>query len=50
MKEARVVEEVSVNKEITERNEKVKDSIRKTDVDVEKLDKNEIDQKNETVR
>ena len=37
-KEARVVEEVVVNKEATERTETVRDSVRKTDVKVEKLD------------
>lgn len=36
-KEARVVEEISVNKEVTEHEEKVKDSVRKTEVDIEKL-------------
>ena len=36
-KEARVVEEVSVNKNVTERNEKVKDSVRKTEVEIENL-------------
>jgi uncharacterized protein (TIGR02271 family) len=37
-KEARVVEEVVVNKEAKERTETVRDSVRKTDVKVEKLD------------
>ncbi len=41
-KEARVVEEVSVNKEVKERNEKVKDSVRKTEIDVEKLKKDDL--------
>ena len=36
-KEARVVEEVRLNKEVTERDETVRDTVRKTDVDVEKL-------------
>ena len=36
-KEARVVEEISVNKDVTERNEKVKDSVRKTEVEIEDL-------------
>ena len=36
-KEARVVEEVSVNKDVTERDEKVKDSVRSTEVEVEHL-------------
>ena len=38
-KEARVVEEVRVSKEVTERDETIHDTVRKTDVDVEKLDK-----------
>jgi uncharacterized protein (TIGR02271 family) len=37
-KEARVVEEVVVNKDVKERTETVRDSVRKTDVKVEKLD------------
>ena len=37
-KEARVVEEVSVNKEIRDRDEKVKDSVRRTEVDIEDLE------------
>ncbi len=41
-KEARVVEEVSVNKEVKEHNEKVKDSVRKTEIDVEKLNQGEL--------
>jgi hypothetical protein len=41
-KEARVVEEVSVNKEVKEHNEKVKDSVRKTEVDVEKVRKEDL--------
>jgi len=36
-KEARVVEEVRVNKESTQRTEKVKDTVRRTEVNVEKL-------------
>lgn len=38
-KEARVVEEVHVSKEATERTEKVKDTVRRTEVDVENLEK-----------
>ena len=41
-KEARVVEEVSINKEVKEHNEKVKDSVRKTEIDVEKLNEGEL--------
>jgi uncharacterized protein (TIGR02271 family) len=37
-KQARVVEEVSVGKEATERTETVRDTVRRTDVNVEKLD------------
>jgi uncharacterized protein (TIGR02271 family) len=37
-KEARVVEEISINKEAEERTETVRDTIRKTEVDIEKLD------------
>jgi uncharacterized protein (TIGR02271 family) len=37
-KEARVVEEVRLGKEVTEREETVRDTVRKTEVDVEKFD------------
>ncbi|MBX0291405.1 YsnF/AvaK domain-containing protein [Hymenobacter sp. HSC-4F20] len=37
-KEARVVEEVSLGKEVTEREETIRDTVRKTEVDVERLD------------
>lgn len=36
-KQARVVEEVSINKDVTERKETVRDTVRKTDVDAEKI-------------
>jgi uncharacterized protein (TIGR02271 family) len=36
-KEARIVEEVRLNKEVTERDEVVRDTVRRTDVDVENL-------------
>jgi stress response protein YsnF len=36
-KEARVVEEIKITKEVTNRDEKVKDTIRKTQVDVDDL-------------
>jgi uncharacterized protein (TIGR02271 family) len=39
-KEARVVEEVVVGKEATQRTETVRDTVRKTDVEVEQVDKN----------
>lgn len=38
-KEARVVEEVSIGKEVEERSETISDTVRKTEVDVEDLDK-----------
>ncbi len=41
-KKARVVEEVSINKEVKEHNEKVKDSVRNTEVDVERLTKDDL--------
>jgi len=37
-KEARVVEEVAISKEANERTETVRDTVRRTDVDVEKID------------
>jgi len=37
-KEARVVEEVTLGKEVTEREETVRDTVRKTEVDIERLD------------
>lgn len=37
-KEARVVEEITLNKEVTERDEVVRDTVRKTEVDVDNLD------------
>lgn len=39
-KEARVVEEVSLNKEVTEREETIRDTVRETEVDIDKLGKN----------
>jgi len=41
-KEPRVVEEVSISKEVKERDEKVKDTVRKTKVDVEKLNEDDL--------
>jgi stress response protein YsnF len=38
-KEARVVEEVKINKHMEERDETVRGTVRKTDVDIDKLDK-----------
>ena len=37
-KQARVVEEVSVGKDVNERNETISDTVRKTEVDVENLE------------
>lgn len=37
-KEARVVEEIIINKEVNERNETVRDTVRKTEVDIEDID------------
>ena len=42
-KEPRVVEEISINKDVEEHDEKVKDSVRKNEVKVEKLDPNKND-------
>ncbi len=36
-KEARVVEEIRINKEVQERDETIQDSVRKTEVDVENI-------------
>jgi len=41
-KEARVVEEVSIGKEVEERSETISDTVRKTEVDVEDLDKKDL--------
>jgi len=38
-KEARVVEEIKLNKEVTEREETIRDTVRDTEVDIDKLDK-----------
>jgi uncharacterized protein (TIGR02271 family) len=42
-KEARVVEEVRLGKEATEREETIRDTVRSTEVDVERLDESEAD-------
>lgn len=39
-KQARVVEEINVGKEVHERNETIKDTVRKTEVDIENLEGN----------
>jgi stress response protein YsnF len=41
-KQARVVEEVSLNKEVEEKKETVKDTVRDTEVDVDNLDKGDV--------
>lgn len=41
-KEARVVEEINVGKEVEERNETIQDTVRKTEVDVENLEKDNV--------
>jgi uncharacterized protein (TIGR02271 family) len=41
-KQARVVEEVSLDKDVTERNETISDTVRKTEVDVTDLDKDTL--------
>jgi stress response protein YsnF len=39
-KETRVVEEISLNKDVEEREETIRDTVRETEVDIDKLDKN----------
>jgi uncharacterized protein (TIGR02271 family) len=45
-KEARVVEEVSLSKEVEERTETIQDTVRKTEVDVENLEDNDLTRNN----
>jgi uncharacterized protein (TIGR02271 family) len=40
-KEARVVEEVKISKDVNERNETIRDTVRKTDIDIDKTDQND---------
>jgi len=42
-KEPRVVEEISINKKVEEHREHIKDSVRRNEVDVEKLKKDELE-------
>jgi uncharacterized protein (TIGR02271 family) len=55
-KEARIVEEVRLNKEVTERDEVIRDTVRRTDVDVEnlsstdRLDNDRLDLDNDRTR
>lgn len=49
-KEARVVEEVSLGKEVTERQETVSDTVRKTEVEVEELNNNVDDAQTRSAR
>ena len=44
-KEARVVEEVTLGKEVSEREETIRDTVRKTEVDVERLDTDEANRR-----
>ena len=37
-KEARVIEEISLDKKVNERKETIRDTVRKTEVDVEEID------------
>lgn len=46
-KEARVVEEISLSKEVTERDETIRDTVRETEVDIEKLDRTRRDKDND---
>ena len=41
-KEARVVEEISLSKEVEEREETIRDTVRKTEVDIENLSKDQV--------
>ncbi|RYY38361.1 MAG: DUF2382 domain-containing protein [Chitinophagaceae bacterium] len=50
-KEARVVEEVRVSKDVTERNETIRDTVRRTDVDIDKSNesgRSSTDRRNDT--
>ena len=47
-KEARVVEEVSLSKEVEERTETIQDTVRKTEVDVENLEDNDLTRNNKS--
>ena len=40
-KEARVVEEVKISKDVTERNETIRDTVRNTEVDIDRIDSDE---------
>jgi uncharacterized protein (TIGR02271 family) len=45
-KEARVVEEINIHKEVEERDETIRDTVRNTEVDIDKLDPNDPRRKN----
>jgi len=49
-KEARVVEEINISKEVSERTETVRDTVRKTEVDIENLEDRSGNTKNDDVR
>ncbi len=42
-KEARVVEEIKISKDVDERNETIRDTVRNTEVDIDKIDKDDAD-------
>ena len=42
-KEARVVEEITIEKDVEEHDETIRDTVRKTDVDIEDLDRRDLD-------
>jgi uncharacterized protein (TIGR02271 family) len=45
-KEARVVEEINIHKDVEERDETIRDTVRNTEVDIDKLDPNDPRRKN----
>jgi uncharacterized protein (TIGR02271 family) len=45
-KQARVVEEVVIDKDVTEQTKTIRDTVRRTDVEVEQTDKTDEDKKN----
>jgi stress response protein YsnF len=47
-KEARVVEEVALNKDVDHHEETVRDTVRKTDVEIENIDKTDLDRNDRT--
>ncbi|WP_240676036.1 DUF2382 domain-containing protein [Botryobacter ruber] len=49
-KEARVVEEITIDKEVEEHDETIRDTVRKTDVDIDDLDRRDLDRDRNTDR